>query len=159
MIIIRNAKDDDASAIAELWHSAWRDGHRGLVPEGLMQYRTLTTFIPRAASRIPHSIVALSGDNQLLGFVSLRGLELEQIFVDGAARGTGIATQLMRAGEQRLVKDGAEEAFLVVVDGNSRAIQFYEREGWERGDLIDYEAEIDGGTFAMPCRRYTKRLT
>ncbi len=158
MTTIRNATDGDVMAIAELWHSAWHDGHFGLVPEELGQHRTLATFVPRAAKRVPHTVVAMSDDNRLLGFVTICGQELEQIFVDGAARGTGVATLLMRAAETRLSKGGAREAFLVVVEGNDRAIQFYEREGWEREGLINYRAEINGGTLAMPCLRYNKRL-
>ncbi|HEY7043809.1 MAG TPA: GNAT family N-acetyltransferase, partial [Nocardioidaceae bacterium] len=94
---IRPADADDAEDIAQIWYDAWSDGHRGNVPEALLAYRTRDQFSPRAAERVPHSWVA-EVDGRTVGFVTVDGDEVEQIFVDATARGTGLATLLLDEG-------------------------------------------------------------
>ncbi|RED50764.1 GNAT family N-acetyltransferase [Aestuariispira insulae] len=160
MIEIRPAVDSDANAIATLWHQGWKDGHHGLVPEDLYKHRTLESFRPRALERVPNCLVAIDADTgQLLGFVSLKGEELDQFFLHADARGTGLAKRLMQAGEDRLRDNGIQRAFLAVVEGNDRAIGFYRKAGWQEVGLIHYKAQIESGSFDMPCLRFEKDLT
>ena len=51
-----------------------------------------------------------------------------------------------------------DRAWLAVAAGNARARRFYERSGWRDAGAFDYAAEIAGGTIAVPCRRYERRL-
>jgi hypothetical protein len=62
VITLRPAEAADATAIASIWHSGWRDGHLGHVPQELGVVRTKESFEARAADRIGDTTVALGGD-------------------------------------------------------------------------------------------------
>jgi ribosomal protein S18 acetylase RimI-like enzyme len=62
--------------------------------------------------------------------------ELYAIYALPHAWGTGVGSALMRAGIGSMRDAGYSDAILYVLDDNSRARRFYEREGWA----------LDGGT-------------
>jgi GNAT superfamily N-acetyltransferase len=153
VVTIRPATDDDTDTIARIWHEAWGDGHRGNVPDALLRYRRREQFVPRAAERVAHSWIG-ELDGTAYGFVTVAGDELEQIFVVGAGRGTGLATALIERGKAAIRDAGHVTAWLAVVAGNVRARAFYEREGWVDAGPFDYRAETGDGPIDVPCRRY-----
>jgi putative acetyltransferase len=158
LYVIRPATDDDVDAIAWIWYSAWGDGHAGHVPDELYAHRTAETFPPRVRERIPHTFVAeVSG--QVVGMVSVRDDELEELFVDAGARGTGVAQALIATGEKAIAAAGHARAWLAVVEGNARARAFYERGGWHDAGPLEYQAETASGPVTVPSRRYEKALT
>jgi ribosomal protein S18 acetylase RimI-like enzyme len=154
--VLRAATPRDVEAIAEIWHSGWRDGHLGHVPEAIHRHRRPVDFRRRVPPRIPQTTVAAIGP-RVAGFVMLRGDELEQIYVEAGARGGGTASALL-AHAERAIGERFALAWLAVAAGNARARRFYERNGWRDAGAIAYAAEIDGGTMAVPCRRYEKPL-
>ena len=154
-VTIRPAREQDAEAIAEIWRSGWLDAHLEHVPQALADVRTEESFATRAAARIPGTTVA-SLDGAVVGFVMVVDDEVEQVYVAAAARGTGVADALIREAESQVLAGGHEKAWLAVVAGNARARAFYERAGWVDEGGFDYEAAVEGGTIAVPCRRYTK---
>ena len=154
---LRAATEADIPRIAEIWGPAWRDGHLGGVPDELVRIRTPENFVHRATAIQPHTTLAVL-DGTVVGFVAVAGDEIDQLFVDAAARGVGIADILLRAGEEQIAAAGHAGAWLAVVATNARARRFYERQGWvDRGDL-PYEVSAGGQTFVSPCRRYVKDL-
>ena len=153
---LRAASVDDVEAIATVWHEAWRDGHLGCVPEALLPHRRLTDFRERVPDRLKTTTVATL-DSRVIGFVTVQGDELEQLFVAGSARGTGAAAALLREGEKKIAAR-SDLAWLAVAEGNARARRFYSREGWSDSGAIDYAAETASGSIPVPCRRYEKRL-
>jgi GNAT superfamily N-acetyltransferase len=164
---LRPATPADAPAIADVWHAAWGDGHRGLVPPALEAVRTRESFGPRAAARVPGTTVAAADgrpggagpdDGGVVGFVTVHGDEIEQLFVAAPHRGSGIAADLLSDGEDRVAAAGHAEAWLAVVAGNDRARRFYERQGWSDTGPFDYRAETTGGPVSVPTHRYAKRL-
>lgn len=150
---VRPATVDDAPRIAELWEAAWRDGHVGHIPDELLVHRQSDSFVARTAEMIDRTRVAIV-DGDIVGFVTLKDDELEQLFVDARARGTGVARDLLADGSRRLLEAGHAQPWLAVVTGNARARHFYEREGWRDAGHLDYDAPIDGGTVTVSCRRY-----
>jgi ribosomal protein S18 acetylase RimI-like enzyme len=89
--------------------------------------------------------------------VTVREDELEQLYVDPRARGSGAAARLLENGE-KVIAARFELAWLAVAAGNARARRFYDRCGWyDVGDLA-YQAQIAGGSIRVPCRRYEKHL-
>jgi len=155
---IRPATEDDVDAVARVWHTAWGDGHKGNVPDELYAHRTFESFVPRTRERIPHTFVA-EVDGRVVGMVAVKDDELEELFVDAAARGTGIAQALIARGEQAIAAAGHPRAWLAVVDGNARARRFYERMGWSDAGPLEYEAQTASGPVIVPSRRYEKPLT
>ena len=154
---LRPATADDVPRIAEVWEPAWRDGHLGGVPEGLVAIRDSADFLRRAALVQPQSMVAVRG-GVVVGFVTVRDDELDQLFLDATARGTGAADALLRAGEEAIAAAGHRDAWLAVVATNARARRFYERNGWSDGGDFVFQADTADGTFDVPCRRYEKRV-
>ncbi len=154
---LRPAGNEDAEAIADIWRRGWRDGHLGYVPQELVDVRTDESFSTRAAERIPDTTVATL-DGLVVGFVMVVKNEVEQVYVASAARGTGVADALMCEAETQVAESGHANAWLAVVAGNARARAFYERAGWVDEGGFDYEAFVEGGAIAVPCRRYTKLL-
>lgn len=155
-IRFRAATDDDVEAIAAVWHRGWADGHAGHVPAGLQAYRTLDHFRDLVPSRIPTTTVAIA-DDRVVGFVTVHDDEVEQVYVDASARGSGMAAALLDRGEE-VVGETYDRAWLAVVAGNVRARRFYERRGWVDAGPFDYSAETDAGTFMVPALRYEKDL-
>ena len=154
---LRLALPRDAEAIAVLWHDGWRDAHLGHVPATLHEHRHLEDFRGRVPERIATSIVA-TVHSQVVGFVTVHDDEIEQMYVAARARGTTVAAALLERGEQ-VIAMRFELAWLGVIAGNLRARRFYERQGWREAGAFDYQAQIAGGTLAVPCLRYEKRLT
>jgi putative acetyltransferase len=150
---LRPATPADASAVAELWHAAWHDGHAGHVPEGLTAARTLVAFHERTPGRVADTTVAVV-DGVVAGFVMVVGDEIEQLFVAAAHRGSGVAALLLAEGERQVAAAGHALAWLAVVEGNARARRFYERQGWRDGGPLPYEVTAGGASYVSPCRRY-----
>jgi putative acetyltransferase len=154
---IRRAEERDVTPVSRIWHEGWRDAHEGRVPQELYRFRTAETYPDRVRTRLPHTWVA-ERDGEVIGFVVVIDDELEQLYVDAAARGTGAARDLMDAALTSLRESGSPRAWLAVVAENARARAFYEKSGWVDAGPIDYDAEVEGGTVAVPCRRYERAL-
>jgi ribosomal protein S18 acetylase RimI-like enzyme len=157
MVDVRPGRAEDADAVAEIWRLGWHDGHDGLVPQALVEVRTPESFHERAAQRVPDTTVA-TVDGAVAGFVMVVDDEVEQVYVSAAHRGSGVAPTLMAEAERQVQANGHEKAWLAVVAGNARARAFYERAGWVDEGGFDYDAAVEDGTIAVPCRRYTKLL-
>jgi putative acetyltransferase len=154
---IRAAAERDVASIAELWRAGWHDAHDGRVPDALLRHRTPESYPPRVRERLAHTTVA-EVNGAVAGFAVTIDDELEQLYVDAAVRGTGVAQRLIAEAELVIAARGHAEAWLAVVAGNDRAIAFYGKSGWRDSGPFDYEAEIEGGTLPVPCRRLVKQL-
>jgi GNAT superfamily N-acetyltransferase len=137
-LTVRRAVPDDADRLSDVHVHTWRIAYRGLIPQAVLdsldiaaraaRWRT-TLESPRAQGR---TWVALEGD-ELIGFSSAGPardedapwpLELWALYVHPRRHGSGAG---------RLLADAAIgdlPAFLWVLDGNARAIRFYEKIGF-----------------------------
>ena len=157
-VTLRPASPGDVEPIARIWATGWRDGHLGHVPESLVAARTPDSFAPRVPDRIDDVTVAVI-DGVVVGFVMVTGDEVEQVYVDRAARGGGAAAALLADAVRQVGAAGHATAWLAVVPGNARARRFYEREGWADDGPLDYEVTVAGATLVVPCRRMTIATT
>jgi GNAT superfamily N-acetyltransferase len=155
--ILRPATADDMAGVADLWHRGWHDTHPGHVPDALTAARTLEDFRERTPPRVPDTTVA-EVDGRLAGFVMVVGDEVDQVYVDAAHRGSGLAGTLLDEAERQVAAGGHDEAWLAVVVGNARARRFYEGRGWADSGYLPYEVCVGGETYVSPCRRYVKRV-
>jgi ribosomal protein S18 acetylase RimI-like enzyme len=153
---LRAAVAEDVETVARLWRAGWLDAHDGHVPADLHCDRQLDDLRRRIRGMLAATTVAVDGD--VVGFVTVHGDEVEQVYVAGAARGRGVADALLRHAEHRI---GARHhaAWLAVVAGNTRARRFYERHGWVDGGRFDHLAPTEDGGVVVPCLRYEKDLT
>lgn len=134
---LRPMRPADVAPLVELWVAAWQgtmpaidfDARRPWIAS-LLADAGLTTLVAAAA--------------EPLGFVTLDGAQLHQLCVAPAAQGCGIARLLLDAAKMREPGGLA----LDVNQANTRAVRFYEREGFRRaGPGINPASGL--ATFAM----------
>lgn len=147
-VTIRTAGVDDAEALAPLHVVAWDEAYTGLMPQRILDERKtepMAAKVDRWRGRIAwpdgHTWVADDG-GELVGFVSTgpgrdgRGdLELMALYVRRSHYDTGLGHRLLEAA----IGDGP--AYLWVLDGNARAIRFYERHGFAFDGQVEDEPE------------------
>ncbi len=159
--ILRPATADDVEAVTAIFHQGWHDVHPGRVPDGLTERRTEDAFRERVTQRIAETdeTTVAEVDGAVAGFVMVNDDgEAEQVYVDRAFRGSGVAALLLTEAERQLAAAGHDVAFLVVVRGNERAQAFYARQGWTDEGDVDYPVQALGEDFISPCRKFTKRV-
>ncbi|QEO16320.1 GNAT family N-acetyltransferase [Agromyces intestinalis] len=143
----------DVDAVARIWREGWADAHLGHVPAALVAARTSGSFTERAHDRVDDTIVATRAD-AVAGFVMIDGDQVDQLYLDRAARGSGIGAVLLGAEEQAIVAAGYGRAWLAVATGNNGARRFYERQGWaDEGPFVHHAPTPDGGV-AVDCHRF-----
>lgn len=154
-VTLRPATPADSRDVATIWYEGWQDGHLGHVPAALVAVRTRESFDLRAAERVGDTVVA-TVDGAVAGFVMVDDDEVEQVYVSGQHRGTGVAAALLAEAERLVARNGHQRAWLAVVAGNARARRFYHRHGWADQGLFDYPAASATGPIPVPAHRYVK---
>lgn len=159
MVSIRLAQPEDHSAIVNIWHAGWHDAHASIVPEGILEFRTVGCFWTWLKCSTDQFHVAV--DNNVVGFVTTKGPELVKLYVAANARGTGIASALLSHGEEKISDSGIPDAVLFCMAGNTRAQRFYRREGWALSNTFAdklWLPENATGEFVVDTHRYEKHL-
>jgi GNAT superfamily N-acetyltransferase len=142
MLMLRDARPEDAAEVARVHVRSWQVAYRGLLPD---EYLDSLRAEDRAAQYTfallgpdrPATIVALEGD-EIYGFATTgpaRGAaqtvgELYAVYVDPRAWGQGVGRALMVRARSRLASLGFTAALLWVLAGNDRAELFYRADGW-----------------------------
>ena len=155
-LAVRAATGEDAAAVASIWHRGWQ-GHLGNVPDELTRVRTKRSFWTRTRERVADTTIA-EVDGRVAGFIMVVGDEVEQVYVEEAHRGTGVAAALLAEAERQVRAGGHHAAWLAVVAGNAPARRFYAKHGWVDEGLFEYRAAGPEGPITVPCRRYAKAV-
>ncbi len=127
-MMIRELQTADIDRVADLWLAANRQAHDFIEPaywEGSQgQVREL---LPQA------EVYVCEKGGEILGFAGLDGEYIEGIFVSPDMQSRGIGKCLLD-----FLKTKKPELHLNVYQKNTRAIRFYEREGFRRqGEGLD----------------------
>jgi GNAT superfamily N-acetyltransferase len=143
-VTIRRGVPDDAEALSELHLDCWDDAYAGLVaPEILAERRMrVQERIDSWRDSLERGVVIWLAEHEdgLIGFAGaepgndedLTGLlELRVLYVRAAWWGTSVGHELF----VRAVGDAA--SYLCVLEGNSRAIRFYERQGYRTDGSVE----------------------
>ncbi len=147
----------DMKPLARLWHESWHRAHDAYVPQALIDTRTMAEF----AGRLPGLASAtrvIGPEGDPLGLCTIKGNELNQLFIKKTAEGTGIAQTLLLDGEDRLAALGHQEVWLCVVPENERACRFYQRAGWTPDGYESVPLATATGTFALDSLIFRKTL-
>jgi ribosomal protein S18 acetylase RimI-like enzyme len=143
---IRKASEADAGAIAGVHLASMREAYRDLFPaEALARIEARDRAERWRGHLIEGTSVTLLAEagGEPVGFVDF-GIcrdgdvspgsvgEVMAIYVHPGAWGRGIGSALLREALDRLRSDGFAEVRLWVIEGNRRAIEFYERFGFVR---------------------------
>jgi ribosomal protein S18 acetylase RimI-like enzyme len=142
---IRPAEPGDARALARVHVRAWQAAYRGLIPDAVLdtlsvdgreqRWREILDGPPGA-----RTIVATSGGD-IAGFCSVvapardddlppGAAEVAAIYVDPARWRAGVGRALLDAALDTLRADGAGTVVLWLLEGNDRALGFYEACGF-----------------------------
>ena len=154
---VREAHESEIDHLARLWYDSWQYGHADIVPVELKRDRTLERLRERMRASLP-GVRVVGTIGEPLGFCTVRGDELYQLFVSAEGRGTGVAAALIAEAEARLRESGVETAWLACAIGNERAARFYEKSGWRRVGTMVSDLQTAEGPFPLEVWRYEKDL-
>jgi ribosomal protein S18 acetylase RimI-like enzyme len=144
---IRDARSDDAGAIAAIGRVGFPAVHRPAVPEVVVDKAVSRTYgdgalrkcIAACTENPEREFLVAESDGRVIGFVHYEAdrpdPELIRIYVDREHLGDGIGTRLLEALEGRL--SPGTSYVLLVVGTNERAIRFYESRGFVRERAVD----------------------
>lgn len=146
---LRLAIPADALAVARIHVRAWQTGYRGVLPAAYLDgLRAEDRAVRYTFDRLdgPRTTVAVV-DGAIAGFATIYGDELSALHVDPDAWRRGIGSALIARARADLAAAGVVEAHLWLLAGNTRAQQFYERDGWtsdgtRRSELV-WGAQVD----------------
>ena len=141
-VVVRPATQADAAGLAHVNTRSWQEAYAGLLSADLLAGRVIgaDTWVERLTRSDPRASATVAVDgSEVIGFASV-GPELTDpdsgighlyaIYLLADWWGKGVGHLLHTAGLQALSGVGFETAILWVLDGNARAIAFYQREGW-----------------------------
>ena len=140
LITIRRARAPDATAIAEVHDTSWRDAYRGVIP-GRELERLVARRGPRwwrAAIDRGSRLMVLDFDDHIGGYVSYgrnrvpvlpyRG-EIFELYLAPEFQGLGFGRRLFSAARNDLAEHGFASALVWALSDNERAVAFYARLG------------------------------
>ncbi|GAB2937174.1 GNAT family N-acetyltransferase [Nonomuraea fastidiosa] len=157
---VRRAVAADVERIAEVHVLTWKGAYQGLLPQPLLDRFQPAQRVPQWERIIERTAWPRQGtlvaedEGDLIGFADLcptrdddrdpaKVGELAAIYVLPAAWKRGAGRGLMTEAMRTLREAGYSSATLWVLEGNDRAIRFYERMGW-RPDGTVKDAVIGG---------------
>ena len=167
---VRPARVSDVPRLAEIHVAAWRAAYRGIMADefldGLDEDRfaaNWTQALSDPDNRVRNFVVVAGGVSaprdpaEVLDRLPVTADlgQLAHINLAPEAFGTGVAAVLFTALEDELRHDGYARAYLMVAEGNDRAMRFYEKQGWARTEITHV---YDGVEPAVPERMYTVEL-
>ncbi len=161
MTTLRDAVAGDIPALVSLWNEGWHEAHGAHVPADLLAERTPLAFRIRLERMLARVRVSVSETGGITGFCAIiTGAKagIDQLFVTPDARGTDIATTLLRDAEGRLQALGARTLRLDCLPENRRAAAFYTREGWKSCGIHTAHLETRSGTYPLPCLLFERIL-
>ena len=127
-LLIRPMKPDDADAKAYVHHRSCLETYTGLMDPAFLAGSTMDKYLAIARSFMDTTLVAeLNGLIVGVGCWDPKG-EIPALYVLQDAQGYGIGRRLMEAMLERL--SDCKQVRLEVLEGNDRAIGFYEHMGF-----------------------------
>lgn len=178
-VSIRWAGPDDARGVAIVHVEAWQAAYPGLIDQHLLDGLRVderadgwSRWIARSLSGqstddgSTHRLLVAELDDRVVGWASFgagrdEGMtelgELAGLYVHPDHWSRGVGHTLLDRVERELRDGGWGESYLWVLDGNDRAIRFYERHGWNADGS---EKSVDArGARQLRELRHVRRLT
>ena len=173
MIEIRELRDSDIDALAEVHVRTWQSAYAGIVPAEVLAALDPVAWAARRRTRTPppgaRTLVA-DDDGAVIGFATFgpgrlknhSGVddqtgELYAIYVDPTRQRDGAGRLLLTAARKQLTEAGFPVMWLWVFEENHPARRFYERMGLAPdGEQQFYTPP--GSTVELPEIRYAVRL-
>lgn len=143
--LLRDARPDDAAAIASIGRRGWTNAYRGLLSASFLERRAATDLEAEwraylATVPAGHGLLVAEVDGAVAGFVRFGPAEDSDAAGEGAGEiyglyvaperiGRGLGRRLFTAARERLEAMGHRNLVLWSFEGNRRAERFYARAG------------------------------
>lgn len=146
--MIRNAEPADAPGVARVHVASWQMAYPGLIDQAFLdslEVASRTEIWSRILRQTRGRVMVAESEGVIEGFCAVGPStdedwgEVYAIYLAPDHWGEGLGRDLLAAGEQALVDDGHWRALLWVLDGNTRARDFYGRQGWSLGKPLRIE--------------------
>lgn len=164
---LRPATPADADLIASIHSASWQATYRGLLPDAFLDgevtreraaYWQARLNAPGAERR---KVVIAEISGEPIGFACVErqpdsawGVLLDNLHALPGHQGIGVGKLLMGAAADWARAQGETQLYLYVLEGNTPAIRFYERQGWQfAGAEPDHMGGMD-----ITALRYVYRL-
>lgn len=148
---------DQIEQAANVWLVGWHDAHADIVPPSLTALRTIDSFRQRLVDYGGRIRIGKTQDG-VMGFCMTHDDELYQLYVSAAARGTGMARDLILDAETSIASRGHARAWLSCAADNARAARFYEKSGWVNMGARMVDLDTSAGKYPLECWRFEKVL-
>lgn len=156
LVSIRDAKASDKWEVAAVHVRSWQAAYEGLLPDDFLsglkiEDRAARYSFGEGDSDDPVTKVAIDGD-KIVGFVTcgtyrdplISGYgEVYALYVDPQYWKRGLGRELLDSSIDHLSRMRFGKAYLWVLEGNRRAIAFYESVGWFADGTV--RSEVIGG--------------
>jgi GNAT superfamily N-acetyltransferase len=143
LLTIRVGTEQDRLAIADVHVRSWQAAYQGLFPDeyldSLRPEHRASHYVFESGDPSHHTTLVAMDGACVMGFAtfglshdpSLPGCgEISSLYAAPEAWGHGVGRRLIAEARSRLAEQSFAEAFLWVLNGNSRACRFYEIDGW-----------------------------
>ena len=151
-LTVREARPGDALAIARVHVASWQAAYQTLIPTGRLARFTVpartAAWQRNLAERSSVRTTVFDSDQGIVGFASIgssRELpgwgELWALYVAPEAWGRGVGSALFADAIAALAARGMRRVMLWVLEGNTRALQFYQGNGF----VADGTSKIEDG--------------
>jgi ribosomal protein S18 acetylase RimI-like enzyme len=121
---IRPARQDDFSAVAELWLASWNSAGLGDATDSVDDLRE--RIVREVDAGWTLYVAEVGGTPAGMLAIHKHNLHLDQLFVAPAFQGHGLGKKLLSLAREEM----PDEMWLRVSLGNERAWRWYEREGF-----------------------------
>nr|WP_244099735.1 GNAT family N-acetyltransferase [Burkholderia ambifaria] len=154
-ITLRSAMSHDAEHVARLHTLSWQSAYSHILPAAYLSDEAPTEHASRWRRYFDRNeaewglVLIAESDGAPIGFVSAErpvdsalGVLLDCLHVLPAYHGSGIGKRMIEAVRAWTRNIGVDKVHLLVLEGNVRAIGFYEHNGWR---LAGVETSVIGG--------------
>jgi GNAT superfamily N-acetyltransferase len=150
--VVRRARSDDASAISEVVETAIRESAAETYTPAQLEAWAAGGSRARVVALLETSTAFVADvDGQIVGFASLVGDDVDQLYVTPTYGGTGVARQLLEVVENEARRGGIES---LTTTASLRAVRAFDDFGFRAIERM--ERPFNGATFAVV--EMTKRL-
>lgn len=146
MEIRKIKKSDDINAIGKIYEKSWNFAYNGIIPKDYFYSVSGDKWLPHFENKSMNSLVLIE-NNQFIGtssYCKSRSKEFNDfgeivsIYLLPEHMGKGYGKLLFEATLNELVKTGYQNVFLWVLEENTRARRFYEKQKFKLSDKSNY---------------------
>lgn len=146
MKIRKIKKSDNINAIGKIYEKSWKFAYNGIIPKDYLDNISGDSWIPHFENKDMFNLVLIE-DNEFIGTASYcksRSKEFDgfgeivSIYLLPEHMGKGYGKLLFEATLNELIKLGYKNVFLWVLEENTRARRFYEKQNFKLSDKFNY---------------------